>query len=156
MNRASMLASRFREAILDGKFIANTNYKEQLSQVTWQQAVYKPAGVNSIALLTQHIHYYVHGVLQVLQGGSLDIHDKYSFSFPDINSEAQWLEVLRRFWADAEAFALALATLPEGKLDTGFVDEKYGTYQRNMDAMIEHCYYHLGQIVLLRKLIPRL
>jgi hypothetical protein len=155
MNRSATLASRFREVILDGKFIANTNYKDQLSQVNWQQAVHKPGDVNSIALLVQHIHYYVRGILQVLGGGSLDIHDKYSFSFPDITGEAQWLDVQQRFLSDAEAFALALAALSDEHLDVNFVDEKYGTYQRNMDAMIEHCYYHLGQIVLLRKLIPK-
>lgn len=28
-----------------------------------------------------------------------------------------------------------------------------GTFLRNMDAMIEHAYYHLGQIVLIKKLL---
>lgn len=152
MNRSSTLASRFREVILDGKFIANTNYKEQLEQVDWKQAVHRIVGLNSIALLAQHIHYYVQGVLQVLQGGSLDIHDQYSFSFPEIIDEAQWRSFLQRFWFDAETFATVLSSMSDERLDTAFVDERYGTYQRNMDAMIEHCYYHLGQIVLLRKI----
>ena len=34
-----------------------------------------------------------------------------------------------------------------------FVDEKYGTFQRNIEAMIEHSYYHLGQIVLIKKML---
>ncbi|HBC04915.1 MAG TPA: DUF1572 domain-containing protein, partial [Aequorivita sp.] len=38
------------------------------------------------------------------------------------------------------------------KLNEIFADEKYGTYQRNIEGMIEHCYYHLGQISLLKKL----
>ena len=33
-----------------------------------------------------------------------------------------------------------------------FVDEKYGSYERNLDVMIEHCYYHLGQVMLIKKL----
>jgi hypothetical protein len=33
------------------------------------------------------------------------------------------------------------------KLDEVFVDEKYGTYQRNIDGMIEHAYYHLGRLL---------
>jgi hypothetical protein len=37
-----------------------------------------------------------------------------------------------------------------------FVNEKYGSLQRNIDAMIEHSYYHLGQIVLIRKIIANL
>ena len=43
--------------------------------------------------------------------------------------------------------------MPEEELSQGFVDEKYGTYSRNIDGMIEHSYYHLGQIVLIKKLI---
>ncbi|MEG1022142.1 MAG: hypothetical protein RSE50_11550 [Myroides sp.] len=39
------------------------------------------------------------------------------------------------------------------KLDSVFVDEKYGSYRRNIEAMIEHSYYHLGQIVLIKKML---
>ena len=43
--------------------------------------------------------------------------------------------------------------LADEKLDSSFVDEKYGTYQRNIEGMIEHSYYHLGQIVLIKKVL---
>jgi hypothetical protein len=43
--------------------------------------------------------------------------------------------------------------MPEKKVLHVFVDEKYGTYLRNIEAMIEHSYYHLGQIVLIRKIL---
>ena len=43
--------------------------------------------------------------------------------------------------------------MPDTKLEEPFVDEKYGTYLRNIEAVIEHSYYHLGQISLIRKLI---
>ena len=39
------------------------------------------------------------------------------------------------------------------KLEDVFFDEKYGTYLRNIEGMIEHCYYHLGQVSLIRKMI---
>lgn len=42
--------------------------------------------------------------------------------------------------------------LPE-TLHNFFSEEKYGSYFRNIDAMIAHSYYHLGQIVLLDKTI---
>lgn len=38
-------------------------------------------------------------------------------------------------------------------LDKPFIDEKYGSYIRNIEGVIEHSYYHLGQIVLLKKMI---
>ncbi|MGE0931575.1 DUF1572 family protein [Peijinzhouia sedimentorum] len=32
-----------------------------------------------------------------------------------------------------------------------FVKEEYGSYLRNIEAQIEHSYYHLGQISLIKK-----
>jgi uncharacterized damage-inducible protein DinB len=61
--------------------------------------------------------------------------------------------LLTRFWNDAEEFASFIEQMPEERLQQVFVDEKYGTYQRNIEAMIEHSYYHLGQIVLLKKIL---
>lgn len=34
-----------------------------------------------------------------------------------------------------------------------FVKQEYGTYLRNIEAQIEHSYYHLGQISLIKKMI---
>jgi hypothetical protein len=38
-------------------------------------------------------------------------------------------------------------------LDAVFVDAKYGDYARNIEGVIEHSYYHLGQVVLVRKMV---
>ncbi|HEY0733063.1 MAG TPA: DUF1572 domain-containing protein [Chitinophagaceae bacterium] len=153
MKRTLVLARRFREVILNGTWIANTNFKHQLEGLDWQIAVAKQDSLNSIALLAQHIHYYIKGVKNVLEGGSLDIKDKYSFDFPPIASQDAWNAFLTKFFSDAESFASLVENLPEEKLDAPFVDEKYGTYLRNIDAMIEHSYYHLGQVVLLKKML---
>jgi len=45
--------------------------------------------------------------------------------------------------------------MPDSKINEVFVNEKYGTYLRNIDGMIEHCYYHLGQITLIKKLLQQ-
>ena len=58
-----------------------------------------------------------------------------------------------KFWNDSEEFVYLVEQMPEDKLKQVFIDYKYGTYQRNIDGMIEHCYYHLGQIVLIKKLL---
>jgi hypothetical protein len=154
MNDARQLASRFREVLLNGTFIANTNYRHQLEGTSWQlAAAAPPVQLNSIGLLAQHIHYYIAGVLQVLRGGSLDIKDKYSFDFAPITTQEQWDQILHRLWTDAEAFAQLVEKLSPQQLEAPFTDPKYGSYQRNIDAMIEHCYYHLGQVTLLKKML---
>lgn len=153
MSKSHQLAKRFREVILDGTWVANTNYKDQLTGLDWKTAITHFDRLNSIAVLAQHIHYYLKGVSQVLAGGTLDIRDQYSFDFPLIAAQAEWDAFLEQFWADAEVFATQVEALPEEQLDQPFVAEKYGTYLRNIDCMMEHGYYHLGQIVLIKKLL---
>lgn len=153
MNRTKQIANRFRAVILNGTWIANTNFKDQVSKVTWKQATKKVGSLNTIAALTFHINYYIAGVLNVLEGGSLDIKDKYSFDLPPINSQKDWEMLTETMWANAEKFAQLVELMPDSKLDEAFVDKKYGTYLRNIDGMIEHSYYHLGQVALIRKMI---
>ncbi len=153
MKTATVLANRFREVILNGTWIANTNFKDQLSNLPWEQAVQKTGSLNTIALLTSHIHYYIAGILKVLEGGPLDIRDKYSFDFPPVESREDWEAILNRLWADSEKFAELVEQMTDEQLQADFAGKNYGSYQRNIDAMIEHSYYHLGQIVLLKKLV---
>ena len=153
MSQSLQIANRFREVILNGTWIANTNFKDQLAGLDWKIATKKIDSLNTIAVLAQHIHYYVSGVLNVFNGGTLDIKDQFSFDFPPVGSQEQWNFFLNRFWNDAEEFARKVEAMNDDKLNSVFVDEKYGTYHRNIEAMIEHSYYHLGQIVLIKKML---
>jgi uncharacterized damage-inducible protein DinB len=153
MESPSQIANRFREVILNGTWIAGTNFKDQLSNVSVEQATQKIGSLNTIAVLTSHIHYYISGILNVLEGGRLEIKDKFSFDFPPLKSQEDWEKVLDKFWNDSEKFANLVEQMAEEKLKEDFTDKKYGSYQRNINAMIEHSYYHLGQIVLIKKLI---
>jgi len=153
MSTSLQLAKRFREVMLDGLWIANTNFKDQLSDISWEQATKKIADLNTIAMLTFHIDYYIAGLINVFEGGDLEIRDKYSFDLPPVESQLQWGNLLNKFWTDAEKFADLLEKMPDSKMNEVFVNEKYGTYLRNIDGMIEHAYYHLGQISLIKKLI---
>lgn len=151
MKNTVEIANRFREVILNGTWIANTNFKDQLESLDWKIAVTPVQNLNTIAILAQHIHYYINGISQVFKGGTLDIKDKFSFDFPPIHSQEKWNDFLTKFWNESEEFASLIEQMPSEKLNENFVDKKYGTYQRNIEAMIEHSYYHLGQIVLIKK-----
>ncbi len=155
MENSNQIASRFREVILNGTWVANTNYKDQLSGVNWKQAIYKVGELNTIATLTYHINYYMDGILNVFEGGPLEIRDKYSFDAPQIRSKEDWEKLLDGMWANAEKFAGLVENMPDKKLDEVFVDKKYGNYRRNIEGVIEHSYYHLGQISLIKKMIER-
>ncbi len=152
MENTYQIATRLNEVIFNGTWVANTNYKDQLKDLDWKIATMSFTSCNTIAVLAQHIHYYIHGVKNVFEGGALEIRDAYSFDFPPIESQQQWDAFLTRFWKDTEDLAYLITQTPDKKLDEVFVDEKYGTYARNINGIIEHSYYHLGQIVLLKKM----
>lgn len=97
--------------------------------------------------------YYVDAALKVMQGKPLDVHDKYSFDHPPIQSQDDWEKLLEKVWTDAEELAALIEKMPESKLWDDFADAKYGNYYRNLQGIIEHCHYHLGQVVVVKKLI---
>ncbi|MFC6101448.1 DUF1572 domain-containing protein [Olivibacter domesticus] len=151
--KSVFVANRLQEVLLSGHWIANTNYKELLLETTWEQAIHKIGSLNTIAALTFHINYYLAGLLNVFYGGKLEISDQYSFNLPPIQSEKDWKELVDDFLRNAEKFVIQVEQMAESKLKEPFVEEKYGNYLRNIEGIIEHSYYHLGQIVLIKKLI---
>jgi len=154
MDTSTYLSSRLQELFIDGKWIANTNYKEQLESVTYKQATFKLENINSIAQLTYHVNYYIKGLIQVLKGGPLSIHDQYSFLVPQLTTPEEWDQMRMMFISDATEFISLVQHVNILKWQEIFVDLKYGTWLRNIEALIEHSYYHLGQLVLIKKLMP--
>jgi hypothetical protein len=151
MNLTAQIAKQIRGVHFGGNW-TDSNLKENLAGVSWHQATTKLHSFNTIADLVYHMNYYVNAVLKVLQGGPLDASDKFSFSHPVIQSQEDWEKLLDKTWKDAEIFASLTERLPENKLWEVFSDEKYGNYYRNIQGVIEHIHYHLGQIVLIKKI----
>lgn len=152
MHLTEQIAKQFRDVHFGGNWTAS-NLKQHLADVTWQQATTKVYSFNTISALVYHMNYYVSAVLKVLRGEPLDASDKYSFDHPPILSREDWEKLLDKTWKDAENFATLIEQLPESKLWESFSDEKYGNYYRNIQGIIEHIHYHLGQIVLIKKIL---
>lgn len=146
------LAKHFREVLYGGNW-TSVNLKDTLAGLDWQQANVKVQGCNSIAALVYHIGYYVSAVLNVLQGNKLDAHDKFSYDHPTIGSQQDWINLIHTIKRDADLLASLLEQFPENRLNEIFEQEKYGTYYRNFQGLIEHTHYHLGQIAILKKMI---
>ena len=152
MSLTKQIAKHFRELHFGGNW-TDSNLKDHLAGVTWQQATTQVYSINTIATLVYHTNYYVSVTLKVLQGEPLNAKDKYSFDLPPILSQEDWENLLNKVWTDAEKFAILIEQMPESKLWETFVDEKYGNYYRNIHGIIEHTHYHLGQIVLVKKIL---
>ncbi len=153
MNQTTkQIAKHFREINFGGNWTWS-NLKDNLADVTWQQATTQVYSFNTIATLTYHVGYFVSAVLDVLHGKPLTSSDKYSFSHPPIHSEQDWQNMVNRIWNEAEEFANLVEQLPDEILWENFVEEKYGNYYRNLHGIIEHTHYHLGQIALIKKIV---
>jgi hypothetical protein len=98
------------------------------------------------------MNYYLHVVSNRVQGKPLEGKHEDSFRHPPIQSKEDWDKLVSKTWADAETFANFIEELPEARLWDVF-SEKYGTVYRNIQGVIEHNHYHLGQIVVLKKII---
>lgn len=147
------LSERLRAVYLDGTWVANTNYQKILSDVNLEDSLIKIGNLNTIAKLTFHINYYLNGLLEAFESGSLEIRDKYSFDLPAIESEEDWKKLVNSLLSNATKFIEYVESLPNEKLLSPFIEPKYGTFLRNVEGVIDHSYYHLGQISLIKKRI---
>lgn len=152
MTLTKQIAKHFRDIHFGGNWTVS-NLKETLSDITWEQATTKIHSLNTIAILTFHMNYFVSVVLKVFQGGPLEGDDKFSFNVPPINSQKDWEKLVNKSLTEAEELAKLIEEMPEEKLWEDFFESKYGNYYRNLHGIIEHSHYHLGQISLIKKII---
>ncbi len=152
MPTSKQLAKHLHQVYFGGNWTA-VNFKDSVSGISLETATYKIEGCNSILALTYHIHYFIKGVTSVFEGGELLIRDKFSYDFPALKSQKEWESFLNTLWNEAEYFIKLVSQFPDEKLNDNFVNKKYGTYVSNILGLIEHTHYHLGQIVILKKMI---
>ena len=152
MNTSEHIARHLYEVYFGGNW-TTTNLQEVLSDVTWEEAIIKVQEFNSIATLVYHVNYFPKNVSEVLEGKPLNSKDSLSFDHPEITNKEDWINFLSQVWFDGKRFSSLIEELSQKQLNEPFVDEKYGIYYRNLHGIIEHIHYHLGQIVMIKKLI---
>jgi hypothetical protein len=152
MTLQAQIAKNLRE-VFWGENWTEVNLKESLRGITWHEATQEIDSLNTISALIFHINFYVRAALNVMQGRAIDSHDKDSFDCPPVLSEDDWNKLVSKSFDDAEKLAGLIETLPESKLREDFTDKKHGNYYRNLNGIIEHTYYHSGQIVLIKKIL---
>ena len=152
MNDCPQIAKHVRDVHFGGNW-TGVNLTDALADVSCEEATKKIYSLNTIAALVFHMYYYVDAVLKVLHGEPLTASDKYSFDAPPIHSEHDWKKLTEKTWRQARELADLIDKLPDRQLNETFADEKYGTYYRNLHGIVEHIHYHLGQIVLIKKLL---
>ena len=126
MSKVNSLAKRLEEVFLNGRWIANTNWQDQLQNVDLKMATTQVSSWNTIAMLTFHINYYLEGIMEVFEGGELTIRDKYSFDLPPIKTESDWENLRSQLARNAQMFIEHVRSMKEETLIQPFVKKEYG------------------------------
>lgn len=151
MYTQKQLALHIRQVFNGGNW-TDSNLSDALQDIGWEEAIRARTPIHSIAELLYHIHYYFIAILGVLEGGPLKASDRLSFDLPAMEGESDWEKLKGDAFEDAERLARLVETLPEAEVTADFGDGKYGTVLRNVMGVIEHTHYHLGQILILKKI----
>jgi len=152
MKTTQLIAKQLRDVYSDGNWTWAT-LKGKIENVSWNEAITEVYGLNTIAALVFHINYYTHHVANALDGQEFTASDKFAFTHPQITNEEDWQRMLKGVFADGERLAQQIEKLDDDILNEYFREEKYGTYYRNICGIIEHFHYHLGQIVVIKKIL---
>jgi hypothetical protein len=124
-----------------------------IADVTYAEAVtIPPALTNSIAMLVHHIAFYNDVVFERLKGNNPSIDSSNGFAV-NIANEQEWQQLKENCYASFKRLADAVAILPEEKLYEQALYNPEDTYYKTFHGIAEHAHYHLGQIVLLKKII---
>lgn len=147
-----LIARHIREIYFGDNWTCS-NLKDNLKDVTWDQAVTRVHAFNTIATLVYHTNYYTEAIIKVLDGGPLIADDEFSFNHPSITNQAEWDLLLEKVWRDADALASKVEQLPDEVLTHDFAEDRRYTYYRYLNGNIEHLHYHLGQIALIKRMV---
>ena len=149
---AKQTALHLRQVYFGGNWTASS-IRETLADTTYEEALTKVSSFNTIAVLTNHMSYYIPAVLEVLKGNALVAKDELSFTHPIITNQKEWEVFLDKIWVNVLEFCTKIEELEDTIFFEDMLEKKYGNLFRNLHGIIEHSHYHLGQIVILKKLI---
>lgn len=123
-----------------------------IADITYQEAVMLPAGVsNSVAMLLYHLSFYNNIVMERLNGNNPAINEENGFDIA-VNDEEGWLLLKAACLVSFKKLAACVAALPDERLWEP-VPSGNDSFYKTLHGIAEHAHYHLGQIVLLKKII---
>jgi hypothetical protein len=153
MSLTKQIAAHIRDIHFGGNW-TDVDMKTVLNDVTFEEATNTSTPFNSIALLVFHCNFYLRVVHKRLNGDTtfrFKQEDSLVMTTP-MTSEADWQALLQQTWDDAEAFAQAVEQLPDARM-WDEISKGNGSFYKNIHGVVEHNHYHLGQMVLVKKLL---
>ncbi|HEX6914759.1 MAG TPA: DinB family protein [Chitinophagaceae bacterium] len=122
--------------------------RDVLANISYEQSVKKTGNANTIAMLLHHMDFYNRVVYDRLLEGSKQFKHEDSLEV-NIQSEADWQALQKRYFEMVDLIHQTILGLDESRL---FEKKTANTLYKNLHGLVEHIHYHLGQIVILKKL----
>ena len=123
-----------------------------LDGISVEQLSNKLENSHSIAQIIEHMIAWRIFAIKNLNGEAyhIEVDGPVNFPKPEIIDEAYWVDLKARLAANQEELLSLIRKTPEDKLQETIIGRKY-SYYILLHGIIQHDLYHLGQIVLLKR-----
>ena len=152
MKITELIAQHITE-VFEGNNWTDVNIKDTIDDIDYREATtVTKASYNTIAALLHHLSFYNDVVSMRLMGINPEIDEINGFNVPAIKNEHDWQLLKDAVFESAINLADSVRKFPEEKVNELTVTG-HSTYYKTLHGIAEHTHYHLGQIVLIKKLV---
>lgn len=152
MNITALIAQHVID-VHEGDNWTEVNIANTLKDVTVHEAVtLTRASPNTIAALLHHISFWNRVMVKRTQGIAVAVNEANGYDVPALENEAAWQALKADNLRSAQELAAAIKAFDESKLMDPIMPH-YSAAYKNLQGAVEHIHYHLGQVVILKKLI---
>jgi uncharacterized damage-inducible protein DinB len=148
--------SNLYQSIYNGNPWLEVNLANTLKDVTADQAYRKiTPNLNTIWEIVNHLIQWRRNILKRVQGEVITTPD-HNYFVPVLDpSEAAWEQSLQNLDKTQELWNSFLEDFDDADLDKIYANNNH-TYYEHIHGIIQHDVYHLGQIVILKKMLKTL
>lgn len=151
MDIKSLVSQHIRE-VLKGNW-SDIFLTDVLQDVTLDEANFIPPSKNSIAMLVHHLKFYNDVVILRLQNDTRPVnYETNGFDVPVLSSGESWQQLKEDTFSSFIKLAEEVEAMPEGKLFE-LTPSGSATFYKTLHGVVEHAHYHMGQMMIIKKLI---
>jgi len=152
MKITELIAQHLLE-VHEGNNWTEVDVTQTLRDVTRAEATYRTiASPNTIAALLRHLTFWNRVIVKRINGIRVEEPEDNGYFVPDLLEEADWEQLKADNLKSAHELAAAIRQFDVDALEQPILPE-HSTAYRNLQGSVEHVHYHLGQMVILKKLI---
>jgi hypothetical protein len=152
MKITELIAQHLLE-VHEGNNWTEVDVTQTLQDVTIKEATYRTiASPNTIAALLQHLTFWNRVIVKRINGIRVAEPEDNGYFVPDLLDEADWQRLKADNLKSAHELAEAIRQFNVDALEQPILPE-HSTAYRNLQGSVEHVHYHLGQMVILKKLV---